>query len=737
MEAQIGEKQAFLPAAATYFGANGHKGGIPMKKHLAIATWDADSVELYARQVRDFLGEHIQISTYSVQGGTIQQIAPADVYLISTCALIGRELSQIIPSAGAVVITEVRITREGLYRLMALPRNTKALLVNINQPMATETIALLNQLGVGQVELYPYYPGAPEPPHLPCAITTGERRYVPDWVEEVIDLGPRLLSANTFIELAFHLKCEHRLDRPAFQAYLSSLAEHAYSIERMFHRSIQVESIFDLFQQTLEAGVIGVDFDGTVFACNSKAEAILEISSHELLDHKIRETLPLLPFEECFAQRKAITSRLVEIGGTPVNVSLQPVFRNGALIGAFCILQRFQDEEKRQQKIRRQLLGKGHITKYTFDSIVGQSPAILTAKALAKKMAASSAAILISGESGTGKELFAHAIHAASARSREPFVAINCAAIPDSLLESQLFGYEEGAFTGARKGGHIGFFEAARSGTLFLDEIEAMSPMLQVKLLRVLQEKEIVRLGGVDVIYVDVRIIAATNEDLPSIVREGGFRKDLFYRLSVLPLSLPPLRERGEDVQLLFGEIRRGLGAEFALSPAALAILMAHPWDGNVRELHNCVEYLAYLDKPVIQPEDLPATILAQAAPDAVPLQGAGEPLPPIPPVSPIAPLPPLAQGGAKSVAERLRRQAGRELPACRFILAQLQNTFSLGRKSLAALAAAEGLPATEQTIRTALLRLEELKLVEVRRGRAGSRLTPLGEAVLGVLGDK
>ena len=405
MEAQIGEKQAFLPAAATYFGANGHKGGIPMKKHLAIATWDADSVELYARQVRDFLGEHIQISTYSVQGGTIQQIAPADVYLISTCALIGRELSQIIPSAGAVVITEVRITREGLYRLMALPRNTKALLVNINQPMATETIALLNQLGVGQVELYPYYPGAPEPPHLPCAITTGERRYVPDWVEEVIDLGPRLLSANTFIELAFHLKCEHRLDRPAFQAYLSSLAEHAYSIERMFHRSIQVESIFDLFQQTLEAGVIGVDFDGTVFACNSKAEAILEISSHELLDHKIRETLPLLPFEECFAQRKAITSRLVEIGGTPVNVSLQPVFRNGALIGAFCILQRFQDEEKRQQKIRRQLLGKGHITKYTFDSIVGQSPAILTAKALAKKMAASSAAILISGESGTGNLL--------------------------------------------------------------------------------------------------------------------------------------------------------------------------------------------------------------------------------------------------------------------------------------------------------------------------------------------
>ena len=161
-----------------------------MEKRLAIATWDADSVELYASQVRDFLGDHIQVRTYSVQGGTIDSIAPADAYLISTCALIGRGLAQIIPNNGAVVITEVRITRESLQRLIALPRDTRALLVNINQPMATETIALLNQLGVGQVQLTPYYPGAPEPPHLPLAITTGERRYVPDWVEEIIDLGP-------------------------------------------------------------------------------------------------------------------------------------------------------------------------------------------------------------------------------------------------------------------------------------------------------------------------------------------------------------------------------------------------------------------------------------------------------------------------------------------------------------------------------------------------------------------
>ena len=157
-------------------------------------------------------------------------------------------------------------------------------------------------------------------------------------------------------------------------------------------------------------------------------------------------------------------------------------------------------------------------------------------------MAASSAAILISGESGTGKELFAHAIHAASARRKEPFVAINCAAIPDSLLESQLFGYEEGSFTGAKKGGRPGLFECAHQGTLFLDEIETMSPALQAKLLRVLQEREVVRIGSIDPIPINVRILSSTNEDLLERVQKGSFRRDLYYRLNVIPLHIPALR---------------------------------------------------------------------------------------------------------------------------------------------------------------------------------------------------
>lgn len=398
-----------------------------------------------------------------------------------------------------------------------------------------------------------------------------------------------------------------------------------------------------------------------------------------------------------------------------INVSIQPFYQQNTLIGAFCVFQQAQDREKRQQKARRQIPAGGHMTKYTFDSIIGESRPMQTAKDLARKMAASSAAILITGESGTGKELFAQAIHAASPRSGSPFVAINCAAMPDSLLESQLFGYEEGAFTGAKKGGHIGFFETACSGTLFLDEIEAMSPMLQVKLLRVLQEKEIVRLGGVDVIHVDVRVIAASNEDLSTIVREGGFRKDLFYRLSVLPLQLPPLRERGLDIQLLLRHIQDNMHASFILSSEALRVLLSYQWEGNVRELRNCVEYLICLEKQVIQPEDLPFNIQASFAHERT-----IEPQP-VPEPAPVRP------DAAGQALEQLRRRAGSDLTPYRFLLAQLVLVPSMGRKALSEQAARSGLTLTEQTIRTMMSHLEELKLVEIRRGRGGTQITALG----------
>lgn len=688
-----------------------------MKKKLAIITWDAISVALYAQQAHTFFGEDLEIQTYSVQAGQTQNILPADAYLVSTCAFSDRDIDQLLPPNSNVVISEVHITRKGLSRLIGIPRNTPALLVNINQAMVTETAAMLNQLGITNIQFIPYYPGAPEPPRVHCAITTGEVRYVPDWVEQVIDLGPRLLSGNTFIALAFHLKMESILMNPEFQAYLSSLAERSYGIEKMIQRSVQIQSLANLFQQTQDAGVIGVDANGSVFFCSPKAAELLETSVERFLGQTAQDVLSVFPFRECFANRKTIHNRAVEFQGLRLSVTIQPFYQNRNLAGCFCMFQQPQDREK--QKSSRQSLSMGHVTKYTFDSLIGESQAMLNAKALAKKMAASKAAVLITGESGTGKELFAHAIHAASARAQYPFVAINCAAMPDSLLESQLFGYEEGAFTGAKKKGHIGFFETARNGTLFLDEIEAMSPMLQAKLLRVIQEKEIVRLGGVDVIHVDFRIIAASNEDLPTIVREGGFRKDLFYRLNVLPLQLPPLRERGMDIQLLFEHIRRTIQGEFTLSQPALQVLLNHRWDGNIRELRNCVEYLACLEKNVIEPEDLPFGIQCASA------EKRSLSLPD-----------PAASSQKDQAVRQLCQCAGRNLDKYRFLLHQLSVNPSMGRKVLSKLAEEEQLLLTEQSIRTMMGHLERLGIVEIQRGRSGTHLTALGREVSDALND-
>lgn len=250
-----------------------------------------------------------------------------------------------------------------------------------------------------------------------------------------------------------------------------------------------------------------------------------------------------------------------------------------------------------------------------FDDIIGESERMKEAKALALKVASSGSTVLILGESGTGKELFARAIHQASPRNRNPFVAVNCAAIPDHLLESELFGYEEGAFTGAKRGGKPGKFQLANNGTLFLDEIGDMPLHLQGKLLRALQEKRIDRLGSDKPIEIDVRVIAATHRDLEERVIEGSFRQDLFYRLNVIPIMVPSLRQRRADIELTtnymidkwctkLGKLKPKVSVDF------MNMLMAHHWPGNVRELENAIEYAVNVcDEETLSTHHLPKRI--------------------------------------------------------------------------------------------------------------------------------
>ncbi|MDE3051894.1 MAG: sigma-54-dependent Fis family transcriptional regulator, partial [Nitrospirota bacterium] len=249
-----------------------------------------------------------------------------------------------------------------------------------------------------------------------------------------------------------------------------------------------------------------------------------------------------------------------------------------------------------------------------FDQIVSRSPQMKLLKHLAAEVAQTDATVLITGESGTGKELFAHGIHAASPRSKGPFVALNCAGIPEHLLESELFGYQRGAFTDAKQT-KPGRFQLAEGGTLFLDEIGEMSSSAQAKLLRVLESRQVDPLGDTRSIHVNIRVIAATNEDLPAQIKAGRFRLDLYYRLNVYQLRIPPLRERPEDIEPILTSFldaaRRDHGCRIkGITPVALTILQGHDWPGNVRELHNVVEGLTITCKDeMIQPDHLPAIV--------------------------------------------------------------------------------------------------------------------------------
>ena len=423
-----------------------------------------------------------------------------------------------------------------------------------------------------------------------------------------------------------------------------------------------------------------------------------------------------------------------KINGVNVSVEVVPVLRQDACVGAFAILQRYHDMEVRQDELRKQLLHKGHYAKYDFDDIVGNSPAILHAKEILRRMAASESPVLLIGETGTGKELFAHALHQASRRKKEPFVAINVAAFPENLLESELFGYEEGAFTGAKKGGRPGLLETAHKGTLFLDEVEGMSPMLQVKLLRVLQERELMRVGGSRVISIDVRIVAATNESLEQKVDEGSFRRDLYYRLNTLPIMIPPLCQRDDDLFLLIDRFNEELG-------------------GNIRELRNVVEYFIYTGHGQITMEDLPPTVFRHKLPKLRPVLAASASAVQMPDgrrtdtgsredflapddVGRYSGPDALEHAGRYDIPDNI----GRYRPDLSrtevfwFVLGELYTASEegsfIGREKLLAKARKLHIPTSQQEIRAALTEMSEKGLVRVSRGRGGSRLTPEGRSL-------
>jgi propionate catabolism operon transcriptional regulator len=353
--------------------------------------------------------------------------------------------------------------------------------------------------------------------------------------------------------------------------------------------------------QHLRDAVLAVDREHRIIAINPTMSRVLGLSSSQAVGRDLDEIEPELSLKATLSTGEETLSELVTIGKGDWIANRSPIRSHARVQGAVLTLYDTQNIQSADSTLRSQRHASGPPrARYRFDHIQGTSPAFTAIVQTAQRYARSDASILITGESGTGKEMLAQAIHHASPRRDRPFVAANCAAFPEQLLESELFGYDDGAFTGARKGGKPGLFEAAHTGTLLLDEIGDMPLSLQTRLLRVLQEKEVVRLGSTRPIPINVRIIAATHQSLLERVKSGAFRADLYYRLNILRLRLPALRERREDIVPLMlqavadksGDAPASLNLQAALQPLHDA-MRAYDWPGNIRELHNIAERLA------------------------------------------------------------------------------------------------------------------------------------------------
>lgn len=391
---------------------------------------------------------------------------------------------------------------------------------------------------------------------------------------------------------------------PSGQRTIWKALTKAWDVLEYLYREHEQELRFRALINTIKDGILSIR-DGRITYMNPAAEKFFNRFARQAADMPVEKLNAALP---AFLEGSSL-SETIRVNGRPLHME-KIICGEQDIKETMLLIRDVDDLQKTEQKIRNELYTKGLVAKYQLEDIITESPRMKELVAEAKVYAQTDANVLISGESGTGKELFAQGIHNASRRKSSPFVAINCAELPEQLLESELFGYVEGAFTGAKKGGKQGLIELAHKGTLFLDEINSTTPSLQAKLLRVVQERQLRRIGSDTLIPIDIRIIAAINVEMDELIREGRFRKDLYYRLNTLCLEVPPLRERSSDSMVLAEHFCNLYSSAYKkmippLPETVREVLSGLTWEGNVRELDNVMHRYCVLFRAQADPEAL------------------------------------------------------------------------------------------------------------------------------------
>lgn len=547
-----------------------------------------NAMEFIKYNLEEIFGEYIYFSNCYLQSLEPDKLLETDAFL-AVGDQIYDQLKEHVKDFNKVIKMNRSPNRGALNKISQIPAGETVLVVNDNYSNTVDTVNSFYEVGVSHINMIPYdsaieHTGIYD--NINIAVTPSEVHLVPKHIKKVIDIGYRNVSFDTMFKLMKMLDLDLGIINRNLFKYMRSLVESNTAFHANYIYGYLKSEMLSHVVNSSKIGMVLVDIYYKVAYANEKAMQIFQVDNKNNIDLK-RYLTPE------FLESREDTNESITIEGINYRYCKNPITLMDEVAGFYITL----ENEAEIDLVNKANKRKGHIAKYNFKDIVHDSKEMRRTLSIAKKIAITDYTVLIRGESGTGKELIAQSIHNASYRSSFPFVAVNCAALPDNLLESELFGYESGAFTGANSKGKIGLFEQANKGTIFLDEIGDMSPNLQVRLLRTIQEQQIMRIGSDRIIDIDVRLIAATNKDLEKAVEKGSFRSDLFFRLNVLPIVISPLRKRKEDIDSL---LKYYMGNEYKnILPDDLKKLRAYNWPGNVRELENiCTYYKALISLP-------------------------------------------------------------------------------------------------------------------------------------------
>lgn len=659
----------------------------------------------FGNQLEEIFEGRIKIKKYLLSDNNID-LSDCDVVLSSSKYMYDR-VCKLTPDDKKVIIVRRAINLENISELFQIEPKTKVLVVSNHKYTANETINLLKGLGIDHLKYTPYTPGDTFY-EKEVAITPGADFLVPDGIDKTVDIGVKLIDISTILEVLFTLKL------PLHNSNLL-IANYTKKLINLNKYSTQLNMILEGILSTSRDGIIAVDEDNKIMFLNDTAEKLINIPKKTSIGKKIDDVIKNQSIINKIIKNNKVFNEVITYRNKSFIINKEETIRHSIFKVKVLSIKDITQIQKQEHEIRKKMYDKGFVTKYTFKDIIGISDKLKRTVNIAKKVADNNFTVLIKGESGTGKELFAQAIHNKSSRKNKPFIAVNFASLSDGLIESELFGYEKGAFTGAKIEGKAGLFEQAHTGTVFIDEIGDASLALQSRLLRVLQEKEIMRVGGNSIIPVDVRIIAATNKNLKKLVKEGKFRKDLYYRLKVLYFTVPPLRKRPEDIFSLVNYFLNKKKDNKIISDEVYRIFKDHDWTGNVRELENIINYInIVVDEDKVEKFHLPKEFQKE-------------------------------YNRQKNISVNEEESKENELFARLEMYGELKEFLCIleiikkaelrgqryGRKRIAKKLQKKNIQLTSDMVRSRLKYLEELGLIKIGKTRQGNKLTELGEQAI------